>query len=99
MVASGPFRASGAPPADVVRSRGSTAGFLAYASALVAGGGTLIAGIPLGWYHDPFMPGFGGGFLAICGVTVIVAKVVRGSGTAPCPGCGARLGDRGNGCN
>lgn len=47
----------------------------------------------LGLTQDPFMPGFGAALSGCSAVGVLFGRVLGGSGSAPCPACGAAIHD------
>jgi hypothetical protein len=84
------------PPARksaVVRAPSQTYALLAVVVVLALACAALALAAALDWIADPFLAGLGA-LLCGCGAAgVLFGKVLAGSGSAPCPGCGAPIHD------
>jgi hypothetical protein len=79
------------PKSAVTRPPAHTYALIVVAVLLALAGVALAFAAALGWTRDPFLPGMGA-LLCGCGaVGVLFGKVLAGSGSAPCPGCGAPI--------
>jgi hypothetical protein len=88
-----PYREPPARKSAVVRAPSQTYALLAMVVLLALACAALASAAALGWIADPFLAGLGA-LLCGCGaVGVLFGKVLAGSGSAPCPGCGAPIHD------
>ncbi len=88
-----PRRGTPAPKSVVTRAPTQTRSLTIVAAALALGCVALTAAAALGWTRDAFVTGLGA-LLCACGALgVLFGGVLAGSGSAPCPCCGAPIHD------
>ncbi|MEP7123737.1 MAG: hypothetical protein ABJE95_22605 [Byssovorax sp.] len=88
-----PAREPHVPKSAVTRAPTETRSLIVVAGILALSCAVLAVAAVLGWTHDAFLPGMGA-LLCGCGAAgVFFGKVLGGSGSAPCPVCGAPIVD------
>ncbi len=88
-----PYREPPARKSAVVRAPSQTYALLAVVALLAVACAALACAAAFDWIADPFLAGLGALLSGCAAVGVLFGKVLAGSGSAPCPGCGAPIHD------